>query len=232
MSSKKYYFPGTPRFGLLSHEANRFFLMTDDYVALKTTQLCFMRSFLYYILDFTKIEKQIPEDFDNSTILGYGLSNAKRLHILPDILENRYSREEIIVASPPTEADISLQEKIFFVFGLVSLVTNLHRGLTDRIEQRFKLVIDGLEISKDFFDITIGPDENRNVIIDRDIADYRLPLLAVNQLKKTVFVSLVDKNYDLGLDEIKTLIKIDLQQIEDFDPEIKKAKKLLLEYVS
>lgn len=231
MIKQRYFFPGVPKFGLLSHDANRFFLMTDDYAALKTTQLCFMRSFLYYILDFTKIQKGTPENFDNSTILKYGMSNARRLHILPDILENRYSREHLITTVPPKDTDILLQEKIFFVFGLVSLVTNLHRGLVDRIEQRFKLIVDGLMISKDFFDITIGPDSNRNSIIDRDIADYRLPLLAVDQLKKVVFTSLVDKNYDLGLDEIKSLIKNDLQHIEEVDPEIKKSKKLLLEYL-
>lgn len=229
---KKYYFSGKPNFGLLSHDANRFLLMSDNYQALKITQLCFMRNFLPYILDFTKIENRIPENFDNSNILNYGLTGAKQLHIFPDVVENRYSWEKIIRSTEPTELDIVLQEKIMFVFGLINLTLNLHKSMCVRIEKKIKLIIDGLEISKDFFNLTIGSDETRNKIIDRDIKDYQTPLLAADQIKKIVFTSLVNKNYDFNLSQIKSEIKNDLNTIEDFDPDIKKSKKLLLEYMS
>lgn len=232
MTITKYFFGGDSKpgqwYGLISSSLDRLYLLSNEYEIIKILQLCFMQNELFYIVDMNKI-KSSTDKINNTNCLEYTLSGAKRLHLEPDVDHKKIAIRELEKKQLPIkDSDVDLQQKLFFCYSMIKNIINLHRTLSEQLQEKFKQELHGLEITKGFIEHVLGDDDFYK-IVERDQHEVLFPIRYLNEFKNGLLRSLTYINYDQNIDAIKKQFKNDLEEIDSASAECQNLKKILLQ---
>lgn len=230
MTTTKYFFGGDAKpdhwYGLISSSLDRLYLLSNEYEMIKILQLCFMQNELFYIVDMNKI-KSGRDVINNTNCLEYTLSGAKRLHLEPDVDHKKISIRDLEKKQLPVQnSDIDLQQKLFFCYSMIKNIVNLHRTVSDQLQEKFRQEIHGLEITKEFIENVLGDDEFYK-IVERDQREVLFPIRYLSEFKNSLLRSLTYIDYEQSINEIKDQFKKDLELLDAASTETQNLKKIL-----
>lgn len=167
----KYYFDVEDKkniYGLLNVLENRFYIMENDYETLKFTQFLFVRSHQWYtMVDLSSISNKQEIENNNCHLFGCLDKDIKSTNIDLNLKEvNSY------ILKRDTNLNFfsySMQEKIFFVRGLISYSKNLIKNLKKNEDDNSMPYKKNLLLYKNFLNIILPKDEQIDSFILSEI---------------------------------------------------------------
>lgn len=217
-----------PKFGLISSAHDRFFALAkaDEYEILKYVQLLYSKNDLLYIVDLTDVKKSDFSDIKDP--LKFTLNGAKRLHIEPDI--DTYSLSNLILmpANPPSHDHELIREKISLLFDLIKHLIVTYRSLSAIIDKATEQEIQGLTITKQFLQETIGSDPALDSIVDRDIQEVGVRQQMLDREKSRILKILNGLDYEKDNQHIKQDIYKKLGYANQRGPEAHRLRYVMV----
>lgn len=149
-------------FGLLNIKQNRFYILHRNHALLKFLQLILLKNFYTFsIVSFKYFNFSINKNIDNRDCITWGgtaeLTNILELEANTSLYEASLIKTESIL---PTNTDLELQEKMFFIMNILTKLDNLFKKIREHEIDIKNPVRNGYNQLKKYFEIICPNDKN------------------------------------------------------------------------
>jgi hypothetical protein len=208
--------PESKLYGLSNLSYNKFYLISDDYQLLKTTQMTTMVYYPTVLVNLTAFHNYTNGIIDNLVCFNWGINDRAvfqpALTGFLSTYQKKFYDQLHEYSYPTTDFDVELQKKLFLIYKILSDTQLLiERQCNNYIDYKHNQSL------KEYFSIILPEDQDIQKMIDKDQTDLEQFEKNIRHSWNTVVKILADTDYEQSYHSLENSIIDQINNCKSFN---------------